>query len=64
MAMTIAVYRVTANGVTQVVPEHEVMPGEGPLMSLVFPLCCCPQHVNAPCRPEDSHVPRRAGISG
>ncbi|MGW7004180.1 hypothetical protein ACWGCW_15505 [Streptomyces sp. NPDC054933] len=62
MAMTIAVHRVTKNGVTEVVPEHEVTPGDGPLMSSAYPPCHCPVHVNTPCRPEDSHVPLRTGI--
>lgn len=52
MAMTIAVYRVTRDGITERVPKHEVAPASEPSASNRFPLCRCPVHADNPCAPE------------
>ncbi|MBB5939105.1 hypothetical protein FHS42_006197 [Streptomyces zagrosensis] len=52
MAMTIAVYRVTRDGITERVPKHEVTPVSEPSTSNRLPACCCPVHTDNPCAPE------------
>jgi hypothetical protein len=52
MAMTIRVYEVTAEDVTELVPQHEVAPVSTFTISDVLPPCQCPQHRgNAPAPP-------------
>ncbi len=58
MAMTIAVYRVTRDGITERVPKHEVTPSSEPSASNRFPLCHCPIHADNPCAPESGHHTR------
>jgi hypothetical protein len=49
MAMTLRVYEVTAEDVTELVPRHEVAPVSGHTISDVLPPCQCPLHRgNAP----------------
>jgi hypothetical protein len=61
MAMTIAVYRVTRDSITERIPKHEVAPASEPLMSNRFPLCHFPIHTDNPCAPENERAFRNRG---